>query len=237
MNFRAVLLIAATLVPALTGCVVSQTRGGQYQFGFIDPGTTVAHFHSSNGAVRLRRHLDGTWGLRFSDKLTVYKMGAFDGIRLMETNTVGGQTAALFERRRNGCVDYELLTITDGNVDKYPIRPGCNSKVEAGLAGDRMVIREDVIGPARFWIWSPLGVERGRERPAATTRPGGYRPIGATPPPRPSTARVSHPPSAAPVRAPQRPPEAPVTPITVPAGAIETEVIQPTRVVLVRDGA
>ncbi|MGH8463072.1 MAG: hypothetical protein ACRER5_02930 [Pseudomonas sp.] len=243
MKSTTTMLLAAALLPALTGCVVSQTRSGEYQFGFIDPGTTVAQFDSANGAVRLRRHLDGTYGLRFSDKLTVYKMGAYDNIRLMQTHTVGGQTAALFERRRRDCVDYELLTITNGNVDKYSIRPGCDSGVEVGVAGERMIIREDTDGLARFWIWGTGGVERGRERPTARTRSNNYGPLNPAPrapapraPAPRASARVTSPTTGmpAPRRAPAR---ASTRAIIMPTGSVETDVIQPTRVVLVRDGA
>lgn len=237
-------LLAAALVPALAACTVSQTRSGQIQVGVIDFGSTVAQFQTANGSARIRKHVDGTWGLRFSDKLNQYKMGRFDDVRLIESHQAPGKTAALLEfRQHNGCTFYELLTITNNNVDRHTLRPGCNVGVEVGLQGDRMIVREAVEGLARFWIWSPNGVVHGREKPAARTIATVPPPAQAPRPaprqqaPQPRTAAQARPvaqarkpaPAAAPAPARNRT-------VVMPTGSIRTDPIQPTTVVLVRGG-
>lgn len=229
-------LLTAALVSALAGCTVTQTRSGQFQVGFIELGTTTARFASANGATRIRKHVDGTWGLRFSDKLTAYNIGKFDDVRLVQTHSTPGKTAALLELRKGGCVDYELLTITNNNVDRHSIRPGgCNLGVEVGIEGDRMVMREATDGLAQFWIWSPSGVVRGRERPASRTV--------STPPPvqaprtaqRPQSTPSARPRAQASGRAPTpRPAPTGTRAVIMPTGPVQTDPIQPTRVVLVR---
>lgn len=230
-------LLLAALVPALAACTVSQTRSGQYQLGFIEVGATVAQFQTANGAARIRKHTDGTWSLRFSDKLTQYRMGRFDDVRMIQSRQTPGKTAALLEFRQDGCTFYELLTITNNNVDRHTLRPGCNARVEVGIEGDRMIVREAVDGLARFWIWSPTGVVHGRERPAA-------RAIVTAPPPAQAPRPVPRQHAPQPRQTPQsRKPAPSATPasarsrvVVMPTGSVPTDPIQPTRVVLVRSG-
>lgn len=228
---KAIRWMAAGLAASalLTGCVVTQNRSGEYSFGFIEPGATVAQFQSANGATRLRRHhLDGNWSLRFSDKLTVYNMGAFDNVRVVSTHTTGNRTAVLLERTRRGCTDHELLTIANNRVDRNAIRTGCNTPLQAAVIDDRMVIRETSGQRPQFWIWGTDGVRRGRE-------PAPQR-AAARPAPAPAPAPVAAPrpgPSSSPAPRPQvaqRPQPAPA--VVMPSGSIETEVLTPTRVVL-----
>lgn len=227
-------LLAGLLVaPVLAGCVVSQTRSGQINFGFMDPGTTVAQFQSANGAVRLRKHFDGTWGLRFSDKLTVYKIGKADDIRLLSEHTVGGKTAALLQRRRGNCTDYELLTITDGAVGRNAIQPGCQTPIEHGVVDGKLVVREAVGERPRFWVWSNQGLQRGREasRPRQAAKPA-PRPAPKQPETRTTPAAPARPTAARP--APRA--AAPAPRVVLPSGSIQTETVAPTRVVLEREG-
>lgn len=63
------LLVAPLARPSLQGCVVSQSAS---TVSYIGPGKTVAEFDSPNGNSRLRRHLDGSFGLRLSDQRTQY---------------------------------------------------------------------------------------------------------------------------------------------------------------------
>ncbi len=236
-------LLAAALVPALAACTMSQTRNG-VDFGWLEPGITVEQFKTANGSARIRKHLDGTWGLYFGNKLAQYKMGRFANVRLIESHEAPGKTAALLEFRQNdGCTSYELLTITNNNVGRHTLRPGCNVGVEVGLQGDQMIVREAVEGLARFWIWSPQGVVQGREKPAART-------IATVPPPaqapRPAARQqVPQPRTAAPARTvaqPRKPaPAAAPAPtrnrtVVLPTGPIRTDPIQPTTVILDRRG-
>lgn len=227
-------LLSAALVPALAACSFSQTRDGRYVVTPIPVGSTAAQFNSANGATRIRKHIDGTWGLRFSDKLTNYNMGRFDNVRLVQTHNTPGNTAALLEFHQRGCTFYELLTITNGNVDRHTLRPGCDVRVEVGLDGDRMIVREATDGLARFWIWSPTGVVQGRERPAARAIATVPSPA-QTPRPAPRQ-RAPQPRQAAQARKPAAPAPARSRVVVMPTGPVATDPIQPTRVVLVREG-
>lgn len=240
------LFAAALLLPIATGCVVTQTRSG-YQLGFIDPGTTLQQFPSANGHVRIRRSLEGEYSLRFSDKLTVYRMGRYNSVRLVQTQHVPGKTAALLEfHGTNNCRSYELLTITSGHVDSHRINLGCQTELEAGADGDRMVIREVSDDLRRYWVWSSTGVVGAREtwddRPeiahpsnphhrqrlreqetaARQARRSAQAPPATRTASRPGASRQAVPRS---------------TPIKVPTGSIEAEVITPTRIILVGDGS
>jgi len=242
-SFR-LLLAAALVLPVATGCVVTQTRSG-YQLGFIDPGTTLQQFSSANGHVRLRRSIEGEYSLRFSDKLTVYKMGRHNSVRLIQTHHVPGKTAALLEvYGTNNCRSYELLTITSGNVDRHRINPGCAIELEAGSDGDRLVVREVSDELRRYWVWSPTGVVRGREtwndRPEIAHPSNPYyrqrlreQEAAARQARRQAQASRTTRSAAQSARAPA---VSRSVPIKVPSGSIEAEVITPTRVILVGDG-
>lgn len=229
-------MAAAMLV--LGGCVVTQSRNGDFNFGFIEPGTTVAQFQTANGATRLRRHHDGKWSLRFSDKLTVYNMGAYDDVQVVKTHTTGGRSGVLLQRRRNGCTDYELLTVAGGNqVGRNAIHTGCGTRLQAAVVDDRLLVREQVDERAQFWIWGPDGVRYGREpapqrasaRPATPTRQAAPASRQAASPARAGSSANAGRASAA--RTPARP--APATPaLRMPSGTVQTDVLTPTRVVL-----
>lgn len=224
------MLCALVTAAVLSGCVVSQTRNGSYQFGFIDPGTSVAEFQTANGKARLRRHMDGTWGVRFPDTLSVYRMGRHDQVSLVRTLTVGGTTAALFERRNRQCVDFELLTITRGNVARNLIQPGCGQPVSVNVENDQLVLRTVEQRPM-VWAWSPEGLKRGRlqappQAPASRTASPAPRRSTPAPPvqprPRPSA------PSPRPTSPPARVSDA----VAIPSGSIDVVKLPPTRVTL-----
>lgn len=245
------LLVAVLAAALLQGCVVSQTKSGEVSFGFIDPGTTVAEFNSANGKTRLRRHLDGSYGLRFSEKLTQYNMGSFDDVRVAARHDAGGRTAVLLERRRRGCTDYELITITSGQVGRNSIGSGCSMRVESAVIDGQLVMREAIDDRARFWIWSAGGLATGREEAAPPPVRERSRPATAkTPPPKPrpaAPAASSAKPAAA--KKPQgtaaRKPAAtasrasattPASRVTLPSGSIRTTPVEPVRVVLQKGG-
>ena len=157
-------LLTTLLVTALlTGCVVTQTRDGRYQFGFVEPGHTVAEFPSTGGPSRLRRHLDGTYGLYFPQHLSQYRIGKYDAINLVAHHTDRDKTAALVERRRGNCVNYELITITGDQVGRNNIRSGCQSRLDAAVVDGKLVMRERVDERARLWVWSHDGLRTARE--------------------------------------------------------------------------
>lgn len=231
----ATLLIAALL----TGCVVTQSRDGRYQFGFVEPGQTVAEFPSAGGPSRLRRHFDGTYGLYFPQQLSQYRIGKYDDIQLVAHHTDGGKTAALVERRRGNCVDYELITITRDRVGKNAIRSGCQSRLDAAVVDGKLVMRERVDARARLWVWSHDGIRTAREPAPQRVATPAQRPSQSpsqrtarsapAPAPRPST-RAASAPAAAPPRA------APAAIRLPPAGSISREAEQPVTVILDRDG-
>ena len=230
------LFIGLVVAALLTGCVVTQSRDGRYQFGFVDPGHTVAEFPSAGGPSRLRRHLDGTYGLYFPQQLSQYRIGKYDDIKLVAHHTDGGKTAALVERRRGSCVDYELITITRDRVGKNAIRTGCQGRLDAAVVDGTLVMRERVDERARLWMWSHDGIRTAREPAPQRVAAPSPRPSQApaprtasTPAPR-STPRAASAPAATPPRAAPAPIRLP------PAGSISREAEQPVTVVLDRGG-
>lgn len=187
-------LIASCVLAAclLSGCVVTQTRDGNYNFGFVDVGQTTAEFPSASGPARVRRHMDGTYGLYFPSRMSQYRMGQFDHVTLVAHHSDGDRTAALLERRRGTCVSYELVTITANQVGRNPISTGCQTRLDAGVVDGRLVMRERVESSARLWVWSRDGMRSGREAPVpvATTPPPASRmsPRASTPAPARQTA-------------------------------------------------
>lgn len=166
----------------LSGCVVTQTRDGNYNFGFVDLGQTTAEFPSASGPARLRRHADGTYGLYFPSRMSQYRMGRFDHVTLVAHHSDGDRTAALLERRQGNCVNYELVTITANQVGRNPISTSCQTRLDAGVVEGRLVMRERVDSRARLWVWSRDGVRSGREAPVPV-------PVTAPPPPASRTAQ------------------------------------------------
>lgn len=246
------ILAAIVAAALLQGCVVSQSKDG-VSFGFIDPGMTVAEFDSANGKTRLRRHLDGSYGLRFSERLTQYNMGSYDDVRVVARHDTGGRTGVLFERRRSNCTDYELVTITPGQVGRNSIGAGCNVPVEAAVIDGVLVMREARDERARFWVWSANGLTTGREaaapppareRPRAATttkpKPQAPKPRG-TQPAKPAVAQKSRTPKHRPTAAAATPASrtsssSTASRITLPSGSIQTTPVEPVRVVLQKGG-
>lgn len=235
------LLVPLLAAAVLTGCVVTQTRDGQYQFGIVELGQTVAEFQSAGGPTRLRRHVDGSYGLYFPRQFSQYRIGKYDSISLVAQHTDGDKTAALLERTRGSCVDYELVTITRDQVGKNSIRSGCQSRLDAAVVDGKLVMRERVDDRARLWMWSQDGIRTGRE-PAPQPIAAPSRPTPAAPRrtavPHPAPARQPPPArAAAPTRtsASSRP-AAPAEIRLPPAGSISREAEQPVTVVLERGG-
>lgn len=233
-------LCAALLVAAaLSGCVVTQTRDGQYQFGIVELGHTVAEFQSTGGPTRLRRHVDGSYGLYFPRQLSQYRIGKYDSISLVAQHTDGDRTAALLERTRGNCVDYELVTITRDKVGRNSIRSGCQSRLDAAVVDGKLVMRERVDERARLWVWSQDGIRTGREaapKPvAAPSRPAPAAPRRTTAS-QPAPARQSTPARAAAAPRSTARPAAPAEIRLPPAGSISREAEQPVTVVLERGG-
>lgn len=226
-------LVIASL---LTGCVVTQSRDGRYQVGFIDPGHTVAEFQSAGGPSRLRRHLDGTYGLYFPQQLSQYRIGKYDAISLVAHHTDGDRTAALLERQRGNCTDYELITITRNQVGKHSIRPGCQSRLDAAVVEGKLVMRERVDERARLWVWSQDGLRNGRE--PAPQRVAAPSPRPSQAPARRTTASTAAPrPSPRPTSTPTANTSPAPSPIRLPpAGSISRDAEQPVTVILDRDG-
>ncbi|MEK0265377.1 hypothetical protein QT383_02950 [Stenotrophomonas rhizophila] len=148
----------------------------------------------------------------------------------MRTLTVGGTTAALFERRNRQCVDFELLTITRGNVARNLIQPGCGQPVSVNVENDQLVLRTVEQRPM-VWAWSPEGLKRGRLQAPPSGARTPYRQPGAAavhpappvqPRPRPSA------PSPRPTSPPARVSDA----VAIPSGSIDVVKLPPTRVTL-----
>ena len=250
-------LAGAFALLALTGCVVHQTRSGQFEFGFIEPGATISQFQSANGLVRFRRHFDGAYSLRFSDKLTVYNLPRANSWRVVEVLNVPGKTAVLLESQRRNCRDYEMLTITNGHVEKHGLG-GCTTQMrDVSIRGDQLIVSEPDLGNnlRTYWVWSPRGVKRDKEtfkerphiqhplnpyyrdwqrqqaaqqRQEELRRRQAQQPRAVATPSRPASTR----PSAGAARQATPAP----APIIIPTGSVTAEEITSTRVILTRDG-
>lgn len=249
------LLVGVSALLALTGCVVHQTRSGDFQFGFIEPGSTISQFQSANGLVRVRRHFDGNHSIRFSDRLTVYNLPRANSWRVVEVLNVPGKTAVLLQGQKNNCSDYELLTITNGNVEKSSIGGCARQPMDVSIRGDQLVVSEPDLGNnlRTYWVWSPTGIKRDKEtfkeRPhiqhplnpyyrdwqrqqAAQQQQEQARQHQAQRQVATSRTRASAQPSVRNRPASARAPE----PIVIPSGSVTAEEIQSTRVILTRDG-
>lgn len=230
----------------LASCVATKTRTG-YSFG-IDAdhllGSRLAEFQTAKGRTLLRRNVDGSYALRFAQRLQVYRIGQYDAATLVAVAGDDTLTGVLLQLRQGNCTTYELLNVRRGEVEKQVIRPGCAMPVTWRSEQGRLAIRQDVPQQAEYWIWQSGELRHGREPPSravAAPRSGRPTPVRATPTRR-STVRAGT--AAAQSRAAPRTtshatsaskPSRPDSGLVIPAGNVQTERITPTKVVL-QDG-
>jgi hypothetical protein len=184
--------------------VVNKTGKNAYSFGLDADavlGKSLAEFQTPKGKAVLRRNLDGSFAIRFGQRLQVYDIGKFDDVRLIATAGDETLTGALLQQTINGCTTYEFLNIRSSSMERVPIRPGCKTDVfVAKPDATHLILTQDVPSRAQFWTWENGTLAHGQQ-PAiasvsaspATTRASAPTPIPAPPQPVPAPSPASTP--------------------------------------------
>jgi len=140
-----------------TGCVVTQTRGGQIQFG-IDAdavlGTKVRAFETVQGPAVVRRNTDGSYGLRLERKLKVLRLGRHDDLQVV-TVTQGQDNTAILLRTISGsigCPAYRLVNVSRQGVGDVRLPNNCK-EVDFEERDGQLAMRQRVDNRARWWHW------------------------------------------------------------------------------------
>jgi hypothetical protein len=180
-----------------TGCVVQQTRSGQYQFG-IDAdallGSKLRTFNSVQGPVTIRRNSDGSYGMRLENRLQVLRLGRFDDLQVVQVSEGAENTAVVLRTARdNGnCPNYRLVNISRDKVGEVTLQNRCN-EIDIEEAAGKLAMRQSVEARARWWHWEDGRFSTSVERPAPR-QPARQVPETTVAGPQPSGPKVAPPP-------------------------------------------